>query len=391
MYSVDGQKFEAGEIGFQPLLARAYRNRVRPMCLCSVEPVPVYITCLGGTFVLKRMPCTGGLHAVDCLHYEPPEGMSGSADIGAAISEDRHTGLTELNVDFSLSCTPSRPTSDRIASAVSSIHTTRPRLSLRGLLQFLWNEAELTTWKPAFAGKRTWAVVRHHLLRAAENKVLNGQLLATVMFVPESFSVSDKAQIAARRADRLANRLMRPGQGQGKMIVIGEIKEILPARCAFNIVLKHLPDLPFSIEANVHRRMIQNFNDEVSLWRSPVDVHLVLAATFTLASGGHPMIDTMCLLTTSAKWIPADDAFELRLVDSLVHQCRSFRKFQRLNLKVPSLSPSAVLLDVKPAPIGLALLRDGDDSVDATTAAESDSPPDWIWRIGERDLPAFPQ
>ena len=189
MYSVDGQKFESDELGLQPVLERAYRNHVRPMCLCSMAPIPVYITCLGGTFVLKRMPCTGGRHAVDCLHYEPPEESAGTAHIRSAISEDPDTGLTELNVDFSLSRGTSRPVSHGIASAVPSVSTPRPRLSLRGLLQFLWDEAELTRWKPGFAGKRTWAVVRHHLLRAAANKFLKGQPLSKVMFVPESFVI----------------------------------------------------------------------------------------------------------------------------------------------------------------------------------------------------------
>lgn len=136
MYSVDGQKFGPDELGLQPVLERAYRNHVRPMCLCSMAPISVYITCLGGTFVLKRMPCTGSYHAVDCSHYEPLGELPGSTDIGTAISEDPDTGLTELNVDFSLSHRPSRSTPHRITSAVSNVHAGQPSLSLRGLLQF---------------------------------------------------------------------------------------------------------------------------------------------------------------------------------------------------------------------------------------------------------------
>ena len=299
--------------------------------------------------------------------------------------------MTQLSVDFSLSQWPSRPTSHRIASAVSSVHAPRPSLSLRGLLQFLWIEAKLTRWKPAFAGKRTWAVVRHHLLLAAANKVLKGQQLADVMFVPESFTVADKEQIAARRADRLADGLMRPGQGQRKMIVIGEVKEIVPARSAFSIVLKHLPDLPFSIDAGLHKEMICNFEDELRLWRSAAGVHLLIAATFTLASWRRPMIDEMSLVPASDQWIPADDAFELRLVNGLVHEGRSFRKSLRLNAKIPSLSPSAMLLDVKAEPLGLILDRDSEEGVDAATRSRSGSTLDWVWRIQEGDPPPFPQ
>ena len=390
MYSVDGQKFEPDELRLQPVLERAYRNHVRPMCLCSMAPIPVYISCLGGTFVLKRMPCTGSHHAVDCSHYEPPAELLGSTDIGTAISEHPDTGLTELKVDFSLSNGPSRSTSHRIASAVSNVHATRPSLSLLGLLQFLWYEAELTWWKPSFAGKRTWAVVRHHLLRAAANKVLRGRPLPNVLFVPESFTVAEKEHIAARYARLLADGLRRPRQGRGKMIVIGEVKEIVPSRLTFNIILKHLPDLPFSIEADMHRRMTQNVDIELSLWSTAADVHLLIAATFILTSGGQPMIDEMCLLPVSGQWIPVDDGFELRLIDSLVRQGRSFRKSLHLNSKVPSLSPSAMLLDVDAAPVGLALDRYSEEGVDAATVVESDSSTDWPWRIRVKDLPAFP-
>lgn len=391
MYSVDGQKFEPDEHGLQPALGWAYRNHVRPMCLCSMVPVPVYITCLGGTFVLKRMPCTGDRHAVGCLHYEPPEGLSGSADIAAAISEDPDTGITNLDVEFSLSCGPSRPLSHGATSETSSVGSARPRLSLRGLLQFLWDEAELTRWKPAFAGRRSWAVVRHHLLRAAANKVLKGQPLSTVLFVPESFSVAEKRQIAARYARRLADGLKRTRQGCGKMIVIGEVKEIVPSRLAFNIILKHLPDSPFSIDADLHRRMSQTFDTELSLWNAAADVHLIIAATFTQPSAAHPSIEELSLLPTSAQWIPADDAFELRLVDRLVREGRSFRKSVHLNSKVPSRSTSAILFDVKSALIALALDRHPDDGMDATPAAGSDSPPVWLWRTRKENLPAFPQ
>ena len=393
MYSVDGQTFGAGDLGLETVLAWAYKNHIRPMCLCSDAPVPVYVSYLGGSFVLKRMPLTGSYHAVDCSHYEPPEALSGSTEIGTTILEDPDTGFTKLDVEFSLSREPSRPMSRGATSKASSVHTARPRLSLRGLLQFLWGEGELTKWKPAFIGKRSWAVVRHHLLRAAANKVLKGQPLAHVMFVPESFTVAHKEQIAARRARRLADGLRRPDKRQGKMIVVGEIKEIVPSRYRFNIVLKHLPDLPFSVDANVHRRTVRSFDSELTLWRNSVDVHLMIIATFTLTDRGHPAIDEMSVLPTSTQWIPADDSFELRLINCLVQEGRSFQKVLHVNGKVPSLSPSAILLDGDSGPLGLALDRDWDceETIAATSSERSGSAHDWLWRIREVDLPAFPR
>ena len=137
-------------------------------CACVPWRPSVYITCLGGKFVLKRMPCTGSHHAVDCPHFEPLEELPDSTDIGTAISEDPYTGYTNLDVDFSLSC-DFETRSHRAEAGAANVHSTDSRLSLRGLLQFLWSEADLTMWRPAFAGN-SWAVVRHHLLRAAAKR-----------------------------------------------------------------------------------------------------------------------------------------------------------------------------------------------------------------------------
>ena len=382
MYSLDGQKFGLDQLGLQQVLTRAYRDHVRPMCLCSMVPVPVYIACFGGTFVLTRMPCTGGHHAVNCSHYEPPEELSGSTDIRTAISEDPDTGLTKLDVDFSLSCELSRPRSYRADAQASNARSTSSRLSLRGLLQFLWDEAELARWKPAFGGRRSWAVVQSRLLRAAATKILRGQPLTSILLVPEPFTVDGNERIAARRSRRLVEGFGRTGPAHGRMIVIGEVKSIVPHRSQFHVVLRHLPDLPFLVDADTHRRMARDFEGQLSLWRGLAEVHLVMAATFSMPGWARPAIDEMTLLLTSAQWIPADDDFELQLINHLVHEGRSFRKAIYLNAKVPSHAPSSVLLDTSSAPIGLALDRrlDGEGISQLPRSR-------WTWRVNAENLP----
>ena len=41
-----------------------------------------------------------------------------------------------------------------------SVASSGTKLSLRGLLHYLWDQGELTRWQPGFAGKRTWSTVR---------------------------------------------------------------------------------------------------------------------------------------------------------------------------------------------------------------------------------------
>src|SRR4051794_20480141 len=60
---------------------------------------------------------------------------------------------------------PSESTSDTVQSDGN-------KLSLRAVLHYLWDEAELTTWHAAFAGHRSWAVVHQRLRAAVDGKLV---------------------------------------------------------------------------------------------------------------------------------------------------------------------------------------------------------------------------
>ena len=388
MYLVAGQRYAADQPGLEPVLAAAYDQRIRPLCSCTAPPIPVYIARLGETFVLKRMPFSGCRHAPDCAHYEPPAELSGLGDVlGTAISEDPDTGVTLLRVGFSLSKGYPREVANGDGQAGGPVRNDGPRLNLRGLVHFLWREAELTKWRPAFDGKRTWAVVRSHLLTAASNKVLKGRSLADTLYIPEVFTVAASEAIRARRDRRFAQGLKQNGHGRSKMILLGEVKEIVPARFHFHAVIKHVPDAPFLLTTELHRRMTRHFANELALWTGSPESHLIIAATFALADWGQPMIEELCLVPTSAQWLPVDDGFEKQLIDRLVSERRAFDKSLGFNSKLPSRSISAVLLDAPQAPIALALDRTCEGDSDPTLRPMATS---WRWQVYTTELPAFP-
>lgn len=391
MYLVDGRCYEPNEHGLERALAAAYDDRIRPLCLCREPAIPVYITRLGGTFVLKRMPFTGSAHAVDCTHYEPQAELSGLGEVlGTAISEDPDTGVTQLRVGFSLSKVAPRTVVLGTCQDRGSVRSDSVRLSLRGLLHFLWREAELTKWRPAFDGKRTWAVVRSHLLAATSNKVLKGMSLADALYIPEAFTVSASEAIRARRNRRFDQGLKRDGFGQSKMILIGEVKEIVPTRFHFNVVIKHVPDMPFLLNTELRQRMTQHFENEFALWAGSAETHLIMAATFALTDWGQPMIDELCLVPTSAQWLPVDDGFEKQLIDRLVSEHRAFEKSLGFNSKLPTSSISAVLTDVRQAPMALALDRTFDSEIDSRAVARPASTT-WRWQVYTTALPTLPR
>jgi hypothetical protein len=129
-----------------------------------------------GGFIVKRMPNTGCHHAPDCPSYEPPPEFSGLEQVlGSAITEDPATGETTLKLDFSMSRNAGRSTNPAAGEPSNSVGTESSKLSLGGLLHYLWDQAELTHWQPGFAGKRSWATVRKHLLLAAKKQDRNGR------------------------------------------------------------------------------------------------------------------------------------------------------------------------------------------------------------------------
>jgi hypothetical protein len=52
------------------------------------------------------------------------------------------------------------------------------------------------------------------------------------------------------------------------MVVVGEIKEIVPAHGAERIVLRHVGDMPFVMDPDMARRFHKRFAGELALWQA---------------------------------------------------------------------------------------------------------------------------
>jgi hypothetical protein len=397
MYAIEGRRFQAGDRGYEPTLAVAHERRIRPLCLCTAPGVPVYISHVNGAFRLKRMPLTASRHAVECVHFEPRATAMRTPRTETTVLQVPATRSTRLRVAFSLFDGDASAETRTGRSHGRTGEGVETRLSLRGLMQFLWREAELTRWCPAFAGKRSWTVVRNHLLRGAKHKILQGEDLPDALFLPEAFYVTDKENLRRRRALRFHDAMNRHDQPRKKMILIGEVKEIVPPPRS-RLVIKHLPELPFSLEEGLHARMHFGHETEIALWQSASDVRLVVTATFSLGKQAQPVIDNLCLVTTTFQWLPVDDRFEFRLVDKLVREYRSFEKLLGFNQAVPSRAPSAALTDTGHLRQILALERDRlARHLGADHRLERCAPPidelriDWVWRVGEQDPPRLPR
>ena len=351
----------------------------------------MYVARLGDGYILKRMPDTGCLHAPDCPSYEPPAEASGLGQVrGSAIREDPVTGLTTLRPDFAMSKVAGRSTIPASATEAGSVASSGTRLSLRGLLHYLWDQAGVTRWQPGFAGKRHWGTVRRHLMQAAEHTVAHGEALRPRIYVPEVFSVDRREAINARRTAQWSRALARGGSAQQLMLLVGELKEVVPARYGYKAVVKHLPDQAFAMDEALYRRLGRRFGPELTLWGAADRMHMVIIATFCVVTGGVPTISELSLMPVTEQWLPVENGFERQLVERLVGERRSFVKGLRYNLGGAAEFASAVLTDCEtPAPL-LFIGTTGDQREARSHSSDFDSVPRWIWYPSAGSPPPLP-
>lgn len=397
IYEIAGRRFEIGSRGFAEAIADAHAAHQRPRCMClrsgNGQGVEMYVARLAGSnegYIVKRMPDTGSHHMPDCPHYEPPAEFSGLGQVlGSAITEDPTTGEITLELDFPLTKMPGRSQMPPAGGDSDSVTSDGTRLSLRGLLHYLWDQAELTRWQPGFAGKRSWATVRKHLLQAAEQKIARGHSLQSRLYIPEVFSVEQRDVINARRLAQWACAVAAPGKPQPLMLMISEVKEILPARYGYRAIIKHLPDLAFAIDEQLYRRLARHFDTELALWGASNALRMVMIATFKLSAAGLPTILELSLMPVTTQWLPVENAFDFQLMDTLVREGRSFARCLRYGLPRGQMLASAILSDTGAPPCPLCISMEHDD-VRSAALSFAGWPDAWVWRACDGPMPPLP-
>ena len=391
-YSINGSEFVSNSPLFQAALESAYKNRIRPICLCTEQGLPMYIAHLERSFVVKRMPDSGASHGPGCESYEAPPGLSGRGEVDGQAIENRDEGTTNLKLAFSLR--HNNPAEmENESSQKTTAKTAGTRLTLRGLLHYLWDESKLSHWTPEMEGKRSWFNVQAALVDAVESKETKSAALKEILYIPEVFDKENRGDIANRRI-RSLGPIMGPGKsGKKLMLVVGEMDQISPATFGFHLRLKNLPDFPFVVDADLNKDFEKVFKVSKNIWEYTQNSHMIVIATFVIDDAAIPTIEEMCVMLTSPEWLPMDNQLEQELITTLVEQKRSFQKQLRYNLPPDKPIATAVLTDCDNAP--LAMYIDVDDLVGrwASTVAinevvKSNSIRTWMWEPRDGLKPA---
>lgn len=376
-------------------IAAAYHDRIRPLCLCREPGIPMYVAAMGEQLVVKRMPLSGRQHDPSCDSYEPPVDLSGLGQLmGSAIRLDPASGMAALRLEFSLTRTVSRAAPTPGAAESTSVESEARRLSLRGLLHLLWNEAGLTKWTSAWAGRRHWWNIRWHLIEAAKAMLVKGAPLSEVLLIPEPFRAANKDAIEQRRAAALSAIQSQKTGPRKLMVLLGEVKEFQAARGGHRLVVKHLPGFPFLLDDRAWVRVQARFETELALWAANDASHLIVIATFGMNTADLAIVEEIALMVVAENWIPYESAQELRLVEALAKVREQSIKGLRYASPADQPIATALLMQHRPRPFALFVVpASADDAYETALEEMIASRPEmdsWIWHTGQGEMPALP-
>ncbi|NJM50243.1 MAG: DUF1173 domain-containing protein [Sphingomonadales bacterium] len=368
-YQIGEYEIDANAPEFSAMVEAAYNERETPICLCDTDQkLKLYIAYRHNQYILARWPHSGHLHNPKCEHFEAPDYLTGFGQVsGSAVIEDDETGDTFLKFGFPMSkglarAAPTSMTNDKpILKAVGT------KLTIRGLLHFLWDRSHLTHWHPKMYGKRNWFIVRKEILNAAQVCKVKGHSLRSSLFLPENFSSAKADEIKARAAAVLGPCY---SSADNIMIMIGEVKSIQADRFRPGLTIRHSADRSVSMDQGDWNRFEKRFSSELMLHADDPDGHLIFAGTFSIGKNKMLNFYEMTLMPVSAHWLPYEDKEELELIRSAVSASRRFVKGLRYNLDSEK-------------PIASISLRDTGKQVTAVHLANSRPNPEYDQALAE--------
>ena len=306
----------------------------------------------------------------------------------AIVTED--AGRTTLKLDFPLSVRGARSIPDAAEAGEATSALAPPtRLSLLTTLHYLWDAAELTHWRPAFAGKRNWSVIHREILKIAAHTTVKSASLASRLLIPPRFRPEQKDLLAAARRAFLQQLAPATGQALPLGIVVGELKIIEPSQYGRRVIFKHMPGFSFFMDEALCKRFDKVLSAKVMTAEATPGAHLVLIATFNVR-GSYAEIREIAGMTVTEQWIPFADERELQLIGVLRE--RQFVKCLTFNLRPEAPVATALLLDTA-EPVALFCPSDGltpDQAAELEAIAREGVYVPWIWPAEQMEMPELP-
>lgn len=346
-YSANFQTSEQFQSGWQSVLKAAY-GRADLRCGCKGRgPKRLAVKYYEGSdiFSLARFSLTGGQHAPDCQYYSASPGQSGEGAETSRVIDQRHDGSITIRLEIAMlergdvaaPAGPRRTPTNRAPAAKQS------SMKLLGLLHYLWEEAGLNQWKPAFTGKRRASLSYWWINNAADN-VWVGQVKLVDQLLLPAFGPE------TREAERNRVRAAAALQAKHRMLVIAPLAGFTPERSdamARQLKIGGFHGMPIAFMQNgLWDSTVRRFPNAATAWRNGQGTVAIAQVELKQGTKGvYASIIDMALMSITADFVPVESSYERVVAELLVAQGRSFTKPMRYDVGAELVLPDFILTD----------------------------------------------
>lgn len=320
-------------------------------CLCVTPPRRLVIRERAGRCWLAVWPLDGHRHALSCPFHREELGEEDRSDGSKPAVVDLGDGQVDIRLDFSLA----RPRNStgappKVISPSGDAQIPRPsrsRMPMLGLLQYVWAAGSLNRWGKGW--RRDYWRVRQQLLNAASDIIVGGHPLSDLVYMPPEFRASKKDAADRDWASYRGALFSSLDQDSIKSgIVVGELRELAPAKFGFRLALRHLADW-FYLSEQLHQQLLRKYVRAMTHKRVDGDqvTRVIVLAQIESTPGGSLRVMDAALMVTSRDYIPVDSMYEAKVANLLVDESRSFFKPMRRETEDRTL-PDFVLTDTRP-------------------------------------------
>ena len=401
-YSGQFQTEAQYHVAWQGVLSRAYR-KVSVTCLCGPgtpqEPLELAIRRLGENYFLARFPRSGHRHRFDCRFYAANPDCTGRGGYTETAIKDLPEGGVSLNLAVPLRIIsreekgPDAPAVVTPTSAGTRGHS-RSTLSLLALLHYLWEEADLTTWRPNWLGKRNAFTLNRRLRASAQEK-----------FCGETTPLLDCLLIGAASGDTEGEKhnnecISRTLSRKTRLLVVAQLAAFKPEQQdnPDTLSIANFKGIPrMFLGRGVWERACDRFPRAVSSWRSGGFV-TVIAYIEPVDNKSYWRATDLALMQVTKQFIPVDSSYEAQVADKLVEEGRAFEKPLRYDADKDVVFPDFILKD-QSLDVPLEVFGRADEAYAARKAAKTRHYQTaygpggwWYWNAAAGGaMPAFPR
>jgi hypothetical protein len=348
-YSASFQTSEQFQQGWQSVLKTAY-GRAEVRCGCKgrgAKRLAVKYFESSDTFSLARFSLSGGQHAPDCQYYSAGPSQVGPGGDATGVIDQQPDGSVKIRLEIAMlergevaapAGLATKP-GDRVPSAKQS------SMKLLGLLHYLWEEAGLSQWKVAFAGKRRASLSYWWLNNAAENVWVGHMKLVDQLLLP-AFGID------TREAERNRMRTSAALQAKHRMLVVAPLAAFSQERfdgMARQLKIGGFHGMPIAfMQSGLWEHSTRRFPNAVSAWRNGHAAIVIAQVELKQGSKGvYASVIDMALMSITAEFIPVESSYERLVAEKLVRQGRSFSKPMRYNAGANLVLPDFILTDTR--------------------------------------------